>query len=398
MPGTTKGAMSGSIRRQGGDTWQVRVFNRHARKYEYFTVRGDKAAAKRARARRIAQIDKGSLPPPANAAKVTIRDLAGEWLDRKRATREPKTVQQYEWCVKHILAARSGLGSRSVQKLTADDVQRFVDSLVGRGLSPKSVKGITSALSQILKLARRKDLIRFNPAESVELPTDKPKPVVPPSPSQIRAVIDAAIERGEPDRAALIRLKAATGMRRGEIAGLQWEDVELEGDPPQLTVRRAIPDLRGNGRGGPPPREPKLPKTDTGIRTIGIDDETAQIMREHFERSTELAQKLGFDRLPPGTYVFWPYNEGPLVPYAPQSITKMFRTLAGQGGLRPHQLRHFSVTQLLAAGVPEVEVMGRHGHASASSMKPYRHYIRAKDRMSTQAMRDVLDGSPRCDT
>ena len=49
--------------------------------------------------------------------------------------------------------------------------------------------------------------------------------------------------------------------------------------------------------------------------------------------------------------------------------------------------------QLLAAGVPEVEVMGRHGHASASSMKPHRHYIRARDRMSTEAMRDVLDGS-----
>lgn len=53
---------------------------------------------------------------------------------------------------------------------------------------------------------------------------------------------------------------------------------------------------------------------------------------------------------------------------------------------------------LQVAGVPEVEVMGRHGHASASSMKPYRHYIRARDRMSTEAMRDVLDGSPRRDT
>jgi integrase len=84
--------------------------------------------------------------------------------------------------------------------------------------------------------------------------------------------------------------------------------------------------------------------------------------------------------------VFWPPREGPLVPYAPQSITKMYRTLAGDGGLRPHQLRHFSVTQLLAAGVPEVEVMGRHGHASASSMKPCRHYIRAKDQMSTTAI------------
>ncbi len=377
MPGTAKGSMNGSIRRQGANTWQVRVFNRHVRRYEYFTVRGDRVAAKRARTRRIGEIEKGSLPPPPGAGKVTIRELTNEWLDRKRAQREAKTVQQYEWCAKHILDRGYGLGSRQVQKITVDDVQRFIDALVARGLSPKSVKGIASALSQVFKLARRKDLIRFNPTESIERPSANAKPVVPPTPAQIRAVI---------------RLKAATGMRRGEIAGLQWEDIELDGDPPQVTVRRAIPDLRGDGNGGPPPRVPKLPKTETGIRTIGIDEETVRVLREHRQRSEELARKLDNEKLPPGAYVFWPYNEGPLVPYAPQSITKMFRTLAGEGGLRPHQLRHFSVTQLLAAGVPEVEVMGRHGHASASSMKPYRHYIRAKDRMSTQAMRDVLDG------
>jgi integrase len=252
------------------------------------------------------------------------------------------------------------------------------------------VKGITSALSQILKLARRKDLIRFNPAEDVELPSAKAKPVRPPSPRAIWAAIETAIERGEPDRAAIIRLQAATGMRRGEVAGLRWLDVDLDGAPPQLTIERAIADLRGNGD-GPPPREIKSTKTETGIRTIGIDGETAEVLREHRARTEELARELGFEKLPADAFVFWPPREGPLVPYAPQSITKMYRSLAGEGGLRPHQLRHFSVTQLLAAGVPEVEVMGRHGHASASSMKPYRHWIRAKDRMSTEAISGVLD-------
>jgi integrase len=276
-----------------------------------------------------------------------------------------------------------------VQTITVDDVQGFVDALVGRGLSPKSVKGIASALSQILKLARRKDLIRFNPAEDVELPSAKAKQVRPPSPAAIWAAIEKAMERGEPDRAAIIRLQAATGMRRGEVAGLRWVDVDLDGEPPQLTIERAIADLRGNGD-GPLPREVKSTKTETGIRTIGIDAETAEALREHRARTEALAREFGFDGLPPDAFVFWPPREGPLVPYAPQSITKMYRTLAGQGGLRPHQLRHFSVTQLLAAGVPEVEVMGRHGHASASSMKPYRHYIRARDRMLTLAIANVL--------
>lgn len=384
-----KGPMRDGIRRQGHDTWQIRVYNSAARRREYFTVSGTLKDARDARNRRLAQIAKGAKPPPKRAAKVTIRELCDEWLERKAATKEKKTVQQYEWCANHILHARYGLASAPVQTITVDEVQSFVDALVGRGLSPKSVKGIASALSQILKLARRKDLIRFNPAEDVELPPAKSKQVRPPSPAVIWAAIEKAMERGEPDRAAIIRLQAATGMRRGEVAGLRWCDVDIDGEPPQLTIERAIADLRGNGN-GPPPREIKSTKTETGIRTIGIDVETAEVLREHRARTEHLAQEFGFVKLPADSFVFWPPREGPTVPYAPQSITKMYRTLAGEGGLRPHQLRHFSVTQLLAAGVPEVEVMGRHGHASASSMKPYRHYIRAKDRMSTRAISEAL--------
>jgi hypothetical protein len=106
------------------------------------------------------------------------------------------------------------------------------------------------------------------------------------------------------------------------------------------------------------------PKRDTGIRTIGIDEETVRVLREHRERwrswlgsrRREVAARLRLLAL----------QRRSLVPYAPQSITKMFRTLA--------------------AGVPEVEVMGRHGHASSSSMKTHRHYIRVKDRMSTDGI------------
>ena len=388
-----KGAMSGSIRRQGARSWQVRVWNRNAQRFEYFTVRGDRNAAKAARIRRLAQIDEGSLPAGRRASKVKVREVAAEWMARKATTCEPKTILQYDWCLKHILNESYGLGNQQLSVINDEAVQDFIDRLVARGLGPKSVKGITSCASQIFKLARKKNLIRFNPAESVELPHQASKPVTPPAPSAVLDVINAALARGEPDRAALIRLKAATGARRGEICGLRWSDVDIDSDSPQVTIQRAIPDLRGRRNGQPPPREPKTPKTETGIRTIGIDAETTRILREHRERSTEWAREFGFDAMPAEAYVFWPIREGPLVPYAPQSITKMFRTLAGDGGLRPHQLRHFSVTQLLAAGVPEVEVMGRHGHASASSMKPYRHYIRARDQMSTQAIGDVLDGT-----
>jgi integrase len=114
---------------------------------------------------------------------------------------------------------------------------------------------------------------------------------------------EKAMERDEPDRAAIIRLQAATGMRRGEVAGLRWEDVDRDSNPPRLTIERAIADLRGNGD-GPPPREVKATKTETGVRTIGIDTETAEVLREHRERSEELAQEFGFEKLPEDAFVF----------------------------------------------------------------------------------------------
>lgn len=110
-PSGPKGTMRDGIRRQGHDTWQVRVYNSAARRREYFTVTGTLKDARDARNRRLAQIAKGSKPPPRRASKVTIRELSSEWLERKRATKEKKTVQQYEWCAKHILAPRYGLGS-----------------------------------------------------------------------------------------------------------------------------------------------------------------------------------------------------------------------------------------------------------------------------------------------
>jgi hypothetical protein len=135
VPVQAKGQMSGSIRRQGARTWQVRVFNRTARRYEYFTVRGDKTKAKAARLGRLAEIQKGSLRPPPKAAKITVAELTKEWLERKATTCEPKTVLQYEWCSKHILNARYGLGAAPVQTITVDDVQRFVDALVPRSVA-----------------------------------------------------------------------------------------------------------------------------------------------------------------------------------------------------------------------------------------------------------------------
>lgn len=85
-PRGRKSAMRGSIRRQGVDSWQVRVYKRTTRRYEYFTVTGELKDARDARNRRLAEIAKGSRPPPPKAGKITIRDLTAEWLDRKRAT------------------------------------------------------------------------------------------------------------------------------------------------------------------------------------------------------------------------------------------------------------------------------------------------------------------------
>src|SRR5271165_2082293 len=176
--------------------------------------------------------------------------------------------------------------------------------------------------------------------------------------------------RGSDRLFALWRLGAMTGMRRGELCGLKWGDVDLEAGALRVSRARVVVNYQVHE---------SAPKTAKSARTIGIDPATLAALRQH--RARQAVERLAAGELWVGDeYVFCDERGRPL---HPQRVTKMFAVRARDAGLpvvKLHALRHGHATAGITAGV-DVKVMSeRLGHASYSiTADIYSHVSAAVD-------------------
>jgi integrase len=167
-----------------------------------------------------------------------------------------------------------------------------------------------------------------------------------------------------------VLVAALTGMRWGELAALRWDDLRLDAPlddgavngPGRLRIARAISDPRRSGRG-----IEKAPKTEAGIRTIALDQETVDVLRAH----RELVSGGAFDRIfsTPGG------SRGDGGTPSSNNFARVWKRALRTanlahlwpeyGGLRFHDLRHTHATWLIAQRVPMIAVADRLGHANA---------------------------------
>jgi integrase len=130
-----------------------------------------------------------------------------------------------------------------IAKLTARDLDEFYARLAARGLSTTTRHHYHALIRASLNQAIRWGwLVPPNPAGAAEAPPLRPEGREPPTPAEARRLAIAVIE-AHPDLATLIFVAAATGMRRGELCGLRWCDVDLEMG--QVTVNQKVSDLPG---------------------------------------------------------------------------------------------------------------------------------------------------------
>jgi integrase len=182
----------------------------------------------------------------------------------------------------------------------------------------------------------------------------------------------------------LLRLAATTGMRRGEVLGLRWRDVDLQRGVLQVVQQR----VRGADAltYGPP-------KTSRGRRRIDLDPATVSALREH--RRRQLEDRLAFG---PG------YIDADLVfaradgsPLDPDVVSRSFERLARRVGLTPirfHDLRHTHATLALAAGIHPKVVQERLGHSSVSiTLDLYSHAVPAMQADAASRIAAIVDGT-----
>jgi integrase len=273
-----------------------------------------------------------------------------------------------------------------LNRLTSKHLDALYGAMKVAGQSPKTIRNHHAIVSSALHQAVRWGWVRENVAEMAKPPRVTQRRVTAPSVDVVRSVIVAAEER-DPRLAPLLMLAALTGMRRGELCALRWSDVHLETG--QLDVSRSVVVVPGG-------LAEKSTKTDRG-RIVALDEVGVALLTQHRANVDDWAcQADGI--VPDDAFVFSPELDGS-TPFRPDNITSFFigvRDDLGLEGVRLHDLRHFTATQLIGAGVDVRTVAGRLGHSDASlTLRVYSHVIEERDRAAAAIIGRVLEPAPK---
>jgi integrase len=253
-----------------------------------------------------------------------------------------------------------------------------------RGLSKSTIRQIQVILSGALKRAVRWRWIATNPIEHAEPPPQPAGNPRPPSAEEAARILASAWE--DADWAVLVWLTMVTGFRRGELCALRWLDVDLAGGV--LSVERAIAQLNGV-------TWEKDTKTHQH-RRIALDPETVALLTGHRERCVDRAAQLGI-ALPAEAFVFSPDVDGGSH-LKPSTVSRRYSRLAKRVGVVTtiHKLRHYSATELIAAGVDVRTVAGRlgHGGGGTTTLRVYAAWVSEADQRAATGLMERLPERP----
>ena len=365
--------MPGSMRERQPNVWELRVFlGRDANgkvRHGYQTFRGGKRAAERELSRLVATAEDEPVPPPVVEAprwnvQTTINDAIQGWKDNGWEDLSPSTVRRYEnmW-MKHV---HGSIGNERLATLSPYDVEKYFRRLKADGLAEASVRQIRALMHRACRLARKWSGGALpNPIADTELPTwalSERDEVRAPSLDEVRTLI-ATADTFDPSFAAVLRLVAATGMRRGEVCALRWNDVDLSAGT--VRISQSVVAAKGGAI-------LKSPKTRASIRTVAIDADTASILRRLQLAQRSLATACGLT-LEPESFLF-SSEPGGLVPPHPDAMSHTFATVRTKGkvatDVHMHSLRHFHATAL----DPVISESQKQTRLGWSTVKMARHY------------------------
>lgn len=297
---------------------------------------------------------------------TTVAEFMQEWLRHKERTVRQKTHLEYRQVVK--LHITSHIGGVKLMKVTPLTIEQLLSHLSEQGASPQLLKRVYELLRQAFYQAVNWGLLGSNPAQKVKPPRVEARTLTVWSGNDARTFLEAIrTHRLYP----MFYLALTTGMRRGELLGLHWEDVDLEGQ--ELLVRYSLVQCG---------HEVHLnaPKTRTSFRRITLSPDTVSVLRE-YRKNQAADQKLVFPSTH-GTYML------------PSNVVKIFGKLIQQAGvprIRLHDLRHTSASLLIASKVPVKVVSERLGHTDASlTLKVYTHVYEEQRREAALPMTALL--------
>jgi integrase len=373
--------VQGTKRKRGNGVWELRVYvgrdpvTGNPRQISRTFHGGSRSADEALRD----LVDKHGEGRP-DGLGATFGQLLDRWLEESvRMDLSPTTMRTYRAQVEQTVRPR--LGKVVLTRLTPKHLDDLYGQMKDAGLSPKTIRNHHAIISSALHQGVRWEWVRENVAEKAKPPRVSQRRIKAPSVDAVRSVIEAAEVR-DARLAPLLMLAALTGMRRGELCALRWTDVDLERG--ELDVSRSVVVVPGG-------LAVKTTKTDK-FRIVALDAVGVALLAGHRVKVEEWARQAEVTVIA-DAYVF-SHSVDCSKPFRPDNVTGFFTRVRDSLGLhevRLHDLRHFTATQLIGAGVDVRTVAGRLGHSDPSiTLRVYSHALEERDRAAADTMGRVL--------
>ena len=310
-----------------------------------------------------------------------------------------KEVLKRDGTTLSAVAEKSGLGLRTIscmcneQRVTLNSAQKLSVTL-GRKLEDlftveKNTKPLNSKtvlqyhhlISTILAQAEKEMIIPYNPASKATPPKIEKKEVNYFQVEEVLAIRDA-LEKAPIKWRTFTHLLLITGARRGEIAGLKWDKVDLENKT--ILIDRAL--LYSKDRGV----YEDTPKTASSRRIVSLPPETVALLKEYRKHQLELRMKMGVIWTETG-YLFTQENGQPMFPDSITNWLNRFSKLNGLPHINPHAFRHTMASLLYFKGMDAVTISKRLGHGQVSTTANiYAHIMQEADSKAAETIADAV--------
>lgn len=319
------------------------------------------------------------LTPVSASNAPLFADFCVIYLTAKKENISSTTYLLYETAIQRILIPK--LGHLHLDEIKPFHVQELINFLAtpsgrvdkkGEKLAPATIRRYLTILQSIMTMAWKQEYIQSNPADTRKLEISK---IVTPeveafTNEEIAEILKMA--QLEPIHIhAVIATAIYTGARRGEIAGLKWDDIDFE--KRTMYIRRSVVKLVG--------REPeiKLPKTISSIRQMAIPQALCDVLQELKKEQDRKKALLG-EKWHEEGFLFTDWCGHVMHPHTPTKQFDKFLKKYGFRHLKFHGLRHSSATYLLSNGCDIKTVSKRLGHTSIDTTNIYVHALAKTDK------------------
>jgi integrase len=413
------------IKKRGNNWWVVVYAGRDpltGKKRQKTGTARTRAEARHLEARLIHEAGTGQHRAAGNKTVAELLDGWREWRPRKGAIAE-RTMLGYSSLIENKIIP--ALGDLRLSRVDTATIDRFLAQLSERGsrckhcqhrvrigeaplragdryrprprlrerlhetdcvrglpMTPSAVRDVHAILAGAFKQALVWGWINRDPVALATRPAVKRADVRPPQVAQAERLIDTAMTE-DPELGLFLVLAVVLGARRGEVCRLRWSHIDL--DRGDVLVGGKITSLPGELR------DEEWTKN-RSKRRVAIGAAVVELLRARRLEQAKQALASGVS-LSPDAYVFSHEADG-AKPIRPDSVTHRFTALARRIGVecRLHDLRHFLVTQLIAAGVDVRTVSGRVGHRDGgrTTLGTYAHFQEAQDRAAAELMEGLI--------